>query len=52
MSDDFMNIIPKVNCNYLNIDSIDIEYNQGISIIYINSRSVIKHVDDIIFVLV
>ena len=51
MSDDFMNIIPKVNCNYLNIDSIDIESNQGISIIHINARSVIKHVDDIIFLL-
>ena len=54
MSDDFMNIIPKVNCNYINIDSIDIESNQGISIIgiiHINARSVIKHVDDIIFLL-
>ena len=49
MSDDFMNIIPKVNCNYLNIDSIDLESNQGISIIHINARSVIKHFDDIIF---
>ena len=51
MSDDFMNIIPKVNYNYLNIDSIDIESNQGISIIHINARSVIKHCDDIIFLL-
>ena len=51
MSDDFMNIIPKVKCNYLNIDSIDIESNQGISIIHINARSVIKHFDDIIFLL-
>ena len=38
MSDDFMNIIPKIICNYLNIDSIDIEFNQGISIIHINAR--------------
>ena len=51
MSDDFMNIIPKINCNYLNTDSIDIDSNQGISIIHINARSVIKHFDDIIFLL-
>ena len=51
MSDDFMNIIPNVNCNYLNIYSIDIESNQGIYIIHINACSVIKHFDYIIFLL-
>ena len=44
MSDDFKNIIPKINCNYLNIDSRNFYYTY-------KGRSVIKHFDDIIFLL-
>ena len=47
MYHEFMNN-PKIDCKYIYLNSINIDFCEGISIIHINARSLVKHFDDII----
>ena len=43
----FMNN-PKIDCKYIDLNSIHFDFCEGISIIHINARSLVKYFDDII----
>ena len=47
---EFMNN-PKIDCKYIDLNSINIDFCEGIYIIHINARSLVKHFVDIILVL-
>ena len=46
----FMNN-PKIDCKCIDLNSINIDFCEGISIIHIHARSLVKHFDDIILLL-
>ena len=50
-SNECLENMPDINCNYIDINKTNIISNNGLSIIHINARSIVNCFDDVIYFL-